>query len=130
MTPAAVQLFGRPEGHVDGERRYFVANHAHRLLAYLAVRSGWVLRDDVIFLFWPDRVDAVGRRNLRKLLHRARREVAGIEIEGDGIRWLVESDMGAWRSALDRIDVDGALAVCRGPLLEGLDAGAPTEFVA
>lgn len=130
MTPAAVQLFGRPEGHVDGERRYFVANHAHRLLAYLAVRSGWVLRDDVIFLFWPDRVDAVGRRNLRKLLHRARREVAGIEIEGDGIRWLVESDVGAWRAALDRNDVDGALAVCRGPLLEGLDAGAPTEFVA
>lgn len=130
MIPAAVQLFGRPELHADGGRRYFVANHAHRLLAYLAVRTGWVLRDDVIFLFWPDRVDAVGRRNLRKLLHGARREVAGIETEGDGIRWLVESDVAAWRAALERHDVAGALTLCGGTLLEGLDAGAPTEFVA
>lgn len=128
MAPHDVQLFGRPELRVESRRSYLAANHVDRLIAYLAFRSQWVPRDEVIFLFWPDRIDAVGRRNLRKLLHRAHREIAGIETRGDGLRWLVGTDVLAWREALHLGDAEGALSLTRGPLLEGLDAGAPAEF--
>ncbi|MEX2501294.1 MAG: AAA family ATPase [Trueperaceae bacterium] len=128
MTRPMVQVFGRPDLCVEGRRRHLRANHAHRLVAYLACRSAWVARDEAIFLFWPDRLDAVGHRNLRKVLHVARRDVGGIEVEGDRIRWLGGSDVRDWREALGRGDAEGALARERGPLLDGLDAGAPVEF--
>lgn len=130
MKPNDVRLFGRPELHVEGRVRYFSATQVFRFLAYLAFRAGWVRRDEVTFLFWPDRVDAVARRNLRKLLHHARRQVDGIEVEGDRIRWLVLSDVPAWRDALGRRDASVALAACLEPLMEGLDVGAPVEFAA
>ncbi|CAN5642892.1 hypothetical protein BH23DEI1_BH23DEI1_17530 [soil metagenome] len=130
MAPDAVRLFGRPELREDGRRSYLLANQVHRFVAYLAVRADWVSRDEVIYLFWPDRVDAVGRRNLRKLLHRARHHVNGIEAEGDRFRWRVDSDLSAGRDALRGRDPATALTVFHGPLLEGLDAGAPSEFVA
>ncbi|MDZ7801132.1 MAG: AAA family ATPase [Trueperaceae bacterium] len=128
MAPHEVQLFGRPELHVETRRRYLGANHVDRFVAYLAFRAAWVPRDEVIFLFWPDRIDAVGRRNLRKLLHRAHREIAGIETQGNGLRWLVGTDVLAWREALRLGNAEGALASMHGPLLEGLDTGAPAEF--
>ena len=128
MSYAAVRLFGRPDLREDGRNRYFDASHLHRFVTYLAVRDDWVSRDEVVFLFWPDRVDAVGRRNLRKLLHRARQEVQGIESEGDRLRWRVDSDLRAYRSALRRRDAEAAMTLYRGALLEGLDVGAPTEF--
>jgi DNA-binding SARP family transcriptional activator/tetratricopeptide (TPR) repeat protein len=127
MHPDSVRLFGRPELHDAGRRTYLVASQLHRFVAYLAVRADWVSRDEAVFLFWPDRVDAVGRRNLRKLLHRARRVVDGIEVARDRFRWLVASDLGASRDALG-VDAAAALELVRGPLLEGLDAGAPSEF--
>ncbi|MDF1521801.1 MAG: hypothetical protein P1P87_03155, partial [Trueperaceae bacterium] len=128
MPPATVRLFGRPE-LIDRGRTYLGANQLHRFLAYLATRGEWVPRDAAVFLFWPDRVDAVGRRNLRKLLHRARRLVDGVEVEDDRIRWPVASDLEAWRALADGDPAD-ALALAHGPLLEGLDVGAPSEFVA
>jgi len=128
MPPDAVRLFGRPDLRQDGRRRFLAASHLHRFVAFLAARADWVSRDEVVFLFWPDRLDAVGRRNLRKLLHRARRDVRGIEAEGDRFRWRVDTDLRAWREAVHDGDATAALALYRGPLLEGLDAGAPTEF--
>jgi DNA-binding SARP family transcriptional activator len=128
MRPTAVRLFGRPEMDLDGRHAYFAAQRVDQFLAYLAFRAGWVDRDELVFLFWSDRVDAVGRRNLRKLLHRARREVGGIETESDRVRWLVETDVQAWRGALAEADVARALALASGPLLEGLDLNATAEF--
>ena len=80
MHPDAVRLFGRPDLLDRGRRTYLGANQLHRFLAYLVTRGDWVPRDELVFLFWPDRVDAVGRRNLRKPLHRARGVVADIEV--------------------------------------------------
>jgi DNA-binding SARP family transcriptional activator/tetratricopeptide (TPR) repeat protein len=128
MRPTAVRLFGRPEMDLDGRHAYFAAQRVDQFLAYLAFRAGWVDRDELVFLFWSDRVDAVGRRNLRKLLHRARREVGGVETESDRVRWLVETDVQAWRGALAEADVARALALASGPLLEGLDLNATAEF--
>ena len=128
MKPESVRLFGRPELIDEGRRTYLGANQLHRFLSYLAAHGDWVPRDEAVFLFWPDRVDGVGRRNLRKLLHRARHLVAGVEVEDDRIRWHVASDLEAWRHALDAGDAADALALARGAFLEGLEAGAPSEF--
>jgi DNA-binding SARP family transcriptional activator/tetratricopeptide (TPR) repeat protein len=128
MRPSAVRLFGRPEMDLDGRHTYFAAQRVDQLLAYLAFRAGWVTRDEVVFLFWSDRVDAMGRRNLRKLLYLARRAVGGIETESDRVRWLVETDVQAWRGALAEADVARALALTSGPLLEGLEFDATAEF--
>lgn len=128
MRPPAVRLFGRPELDLDGRHTYLAAHQVDQFLAYLAYRAGWVTRDELVFLFWSDRVDAAGRRNLRKLLHRARREVGGVETEGDRVRWLVETDVRAWREALDESDVLRALAMVTGSLLEGLDVNVTVEF--
>lgn len=128
MRPDAVRLFGRPELDLDGRTRYLAATQVDQFLAYLALRAGWVARDELVFLFWPDRVDAVGRRNLRKLLHRARQEVGGVETESDRVRWLVDTDVQAAREALDEVDVRRALALSKGPLLAGFDLNATVEF--
>ena len=128
MLPHAVRLFGRPVLELDGRRRYFTATQVDQLLAHLAFHGDWVTRDDLIFLFWPDRVDRVGRRNLRKLLHRARQESGGIEAEGDLVRWLVSTDVQTWREAMHEQDLQLALALCTRPLLEGLEVNATAEF--
>jgi len=128
MKPESVRLLGRPELHDDGRRMHLVASQLHRFVAYLAVRADWVSRDEATFLFWPDRMDEVGRRNLRKLLHRARHLVDGIEVEGDRFRWLVASDLGAAREALGVRDAGAALELVRGPLLDGFGARATSEY--
>ncbi len=128
MYPPAVRLFGRPELHLDGRHEFLAANQVDQFLAYLAFRGQWVPREALIFLFWPDRLDAVGRQYLRKLLHRARQEIGGVEAEGDRIRWLVPTDVQAWHEAMDAPDLQRALALVRGPLLEGLDVNVSETY--
>ena len=51
----------------------FLAERSHQLLACLALRSGeWVTRDRLAALFWPEHASAEARRNLRKVIFRAR----------------------------------------------------------
>ena len=129
MSPGAVRLFGRPVLSVAGRSRYLGPTQGDRFLAYLAVSDAVVARDEAIFLFWPDRVDAAGRRNLRKLLHRARKEFDDIDVDGDLLRWRIDSDLHELRTATSEGDGELALALAPRPLLEGLDAGAPDEYL-
>ncbi len=128
MATQFVRLLGRPEARLDGDHTYFASGQVAQFLMYLAFRGDWVRREELTYLFWPDQPDSVARRNLRKLLHRARQQVVGIESEGDRVRWLVGTDLQAWREALTRQDIEEALRLSRGPLLEGLDGGANAEF--
>lgn len=43
------------------------------LLAYLANDGGWVDRNRLALLFWPDSQESMAKRNLRQLLLRVRR---------------------------------------------------------
>jgi predicted ATPase len=87
------------------------------LLGYLACAGGWVDRDRLAWLFWPDVRSARARTNLRGLLSRTKREAygQGIEAEEGRLRWSVHHDVAAFREALDREDWRQALRLYGGP---------------
>jgi len=91
------------------------------LLAYLAVEGGWVSRERVALLFWPDSDETTAKRNLRQLVLRARRLPLEPPLEGtaEALRWPVDCDVAAFRRALADGDVAAAVALYAGPLLEG-----------
>ena len=92
------------------------------LLAYLAYDGGWVDRDRLVVLFWPDSDEAGAKRNLRQLLHRTRRLDLDppVEVTARSLRWRVDTDVKAFRAALAAGDHAAAVGLYRGDLLEGL----------
>jgi predicted ATPase/DNA-binding SARP family transcriptional activator/Tfp pilus assembly protein PilF len=93
------------------------------LLFYLACRDAWVGRHELAFLYSPDRPDVEALAYLRKLVFRARRFpwADGLEVRDASLRWLVDSDLGTFRSALERSDWRSALEHYDGALLEGCE---------
>jgi len=91
------------------------------LLFYLACRNDWVGRHELAFMYLPDRPDGEALAYVRKLVFRARRYAwaDGLEVRDASLRWLVESDLGTFRSALERRDWRAALEHYDGALLEG-----------
>jgi DNA-binding SARP family transcriptional activator/tetratricopeptide (TPR) repeat protein len=119
----ALELLGHPQVVIGGERRPAPRAKPFWLLAYLACADGWVEREKLGVLFWPDTDPASARRNLRQLIQRARRYpfTQAVEAGPDLIRWPVESDFDAFRRSLGRGDWAGAVALYRGDLLQGLE---------
>lgn len=65
-------LLGPPTvAHADGRRTPWPTARPGALLAYLACRPDWMVRDELAFLMRPDAPDQDARRYLRQLLHRA-----------------------------------------------------------
>jgi len=104
------------------------------LLAYLAFEGGWVDRDRIALLFWPDSSEHDAKRNLRQLLARTRRlpMAATLEATVDALRWQVDSDVARFKRALGRGDHDAATELWNGPLLAGFnvyDVGAFDDWL-
>jgi len=91
------------------------------LLFYLACRNDWVGRHELAFLYLPDRPDVEALAYVRKLVFRARRYpwADGLEVRDASLRWIVESDLRTFRSAIERGDWRAALAHDEGALLAG-----------
>jgi DNA-binding SARP family transcriptional activator/tetratricopeptide (TPR) repeat protein len=92
------------------------------LFAYLALSPGPVSRAELASTFWPDVLDQSARASLRSALWALRRQI--------GDRLLVDAERvglnGTWVDTreFDRLaesDPDGALALCRGELLQGVE---------
>lgn len=128
MATRLTHLLGRFEVQLDNQSRVLLVGQVAQFLGYLAYHGNWVRRDEVIYLFWPDQEEIVARRNLRKLLHRARQKVSGLETEGESLRWLVNTDVQAWQDAVERRDWLAASGYYRGPLLEGLEGEGTGEY--
>lgn len=112
LGPPELQALARVEFRL--ERRF-------QLLALLALADGqWVPRDRIAVLFWPDHGAPEARRNLRKVVFRAREldGAQGLQANEHALRWDVDSDLRALRTAADPVAV---AALWRGPLLDGLD---------
>lgn len=124
---AELRLWGVPELRAGGTVLRFAPERRFQLLAWLALQQGqWRSRDEAAALLWPGHGPETARRNLRKVLHDARR-VPGTEalaLDGDVLRWMVRTDVAAFDAALraQPPQVLDALALRRGPLLDGLDA--------
>jgi DNA-binding SARP family transcriptional activator len=127
-----LSVFGRPAIEHRGTTVPLVNERRSQLLAYLAIDGGWVERDRLAALLWPDHDTAVARRNLRKIVFRAREMdwTAALESQGECLRWTVDSDLFDFRAALAAGQPDAACAVYGGRLLEGLDDARNTAFQA
>jgi DNA-binding SARP family transcriptional activator len=123
-----LRLLGAPELRKDSVVR-FLPERRFRLLAFLALRAEWVSRDELATLFWPDRPQDAARSNLRKLLLEVRAlDPPQLELDRNGVRWNVSTDVAALRSALARGDYSAALTLYSGPFAHGLDGGDSESF--
>jgi serine/threonine-protein kinase len=107
------------------------------LLAYLAVSAPrrYHRRDSLLALFWPELDQEHARAALRRAIYFLRNELGAELITGRGDEELTVPEAELWcdATALDAAlaagDPAGALALYRGPLLDGLYvAGAAAEF--
>ncbi len=128
MTAQFVRLLGRPELQIGDQKTYWNSGQVAQLLLYLAYKADWINREQIIFLIWPDETDEVARRNLRRLLHRVKKQVEEVESDGELLRWVVTSDIQKWREALEKQDWGKAFDLYQGPFLEAFDAGKSVEF--
>jgi DNA-binding SARP family transcriptional activator len=105
------------------------------LLAYFAIEIGprWVRRDVLLSLFWPELDQAHARAALRRALYFLRRALGEELLEGRGdeeLRLLPDGlwcDAAAFDTALAGGDPAAALALYRGPLLEGFYIAGASE---
>ena len=92
-----VQLLGPAQVVVAGRARSPCDPPCGPGPADLAYAGGWVPRDRLAFLFWPDTADTTARHNLRQLLKRIRRLewLTGLDVDADRVRWPVLTDVAA-----------------------------------
>jgi serine/threonine-protein kinase len=106
------------------------------LLAWLALARprGFQRRDTVVALFWPELDDAHARAALSKAVHHLRRSLGEEAVPGRSAEELavdpaqVWTDVVAFDEALERGDAEAALALYRGPLLDGFFLSEALEF--
>jgi predicted ATPase/DNA-binding SARP family transcriptional activator len=127
-----VQLLGPGRARVGTAWVDFLPDKRYGLLAYLACSEGWVTRDHVASLFWPDTRTKEAKRNLRGLLQRvhALAWLTGLETAAQGLRWQVTSDVMMFRKALADGNLDEALASYQGPFMLGLESYEDTDYAA
>ena len=91
------------------------------LIYYLAVRGDWVRRAELAYLVRPDAPERVALANVRVLLHRAKSIAPSeLEVERGRVRWRVDTDVADFRASIGRRDDALALALYRGPFLDGV----------
>jgi predicted ATPase/DNA-binding SARP family transcriptional activator len=121
-----VQLLGVAKVRLEGESVAFLSDKRFLLLSYLAYKADWVGRDHLAFLFWGDSDSAAARKNLRHLLSRVRAlAFARIEVQGEQLRWTVDSDVERFQTSLGLGDWREAVSAYSGKLLAGLTPESP-----
>ncbi len=106
------------------------------LLAYLAVArpDGYHRRDKLLGLFWPESDQEHGRAALRKALYFLRQSLGEDVIVGRGdeevglAEGAVSCDVVAFEQALEAGELEKAVALYAGPLLDGFHVGEADEF--
>ncbi len=103
------------------------------LLARLAA-SGvkGVSRDDLLALLWPERDFESARHSLDQLLYETRRAFgASPAIGGATLRLdpaVISCDLAEWETAIRRADFEAAVALYRGPFLQGFFLNGSATF--
>jgi DNA-binding SARP family transcriptional activator/predicted ATPase len=123
VSETRLLLLGAPAVEHDGASTPLLNERRFQLLAYLAFSGDWVDRDRLAGLLWPEHEHAAARRNLRKIVFRARESpwAAGLQTQGERLRWVVRTDLADFRQALAAGRLADASVAYRGPLLMGLD---------
>jgi len=136
MPDAMLQLLGNTCLLRPGEPpRPLTPTRAHQVLAVLgwlgsggaaAPAQGWVRREWLATLIWPERSDAQARANLRKVLLQLRSLVTLEEGPG-GLRWQAGSDLANFDDASLGARWLEAAQLGLGTPLQGLDQASASE---
>jgi serine/threonine-protein kinase len=121
---------------VDSKDETLLGDHGHhrRRLAVLAVLAAsgenGLSRDRLQGLFWPEVSQARARHSLEQLLYALRSSLDDDLFTGSNPvhlnAALIDSDVGDFSDALARRDLESAIALYRGPFLDGFYlSGAP-----
>lgn len=128
MDPRAplvhVTLLGPVAAAGGGRHERLPDERPTHLLALLALNPGWMPRAQVATLLWPRLAHETALRNLRKTLHRLRRQwwADAVTIEPDRLALHADTDLDACLQHLQAGDAAAALALMRGPLAPELSA--------
>ncbi len=114
----------------DGTAVALPARRGRAMLAALALAPGGeISRERLAALFWPDRAEPQARASLRQELSALRRALDGCDALGSSAEAValrpgrgLETDLWAFLGA--QADAAGALALWRGPLLDGVELGS------
>ena len=125
-----VRLLGPPEVRVADAWVPLRPTKPHALFAYLAYRGARVRREEAAALLWPDADAEHAHGDLRQALRSLTRSPFGPLVERDrGAIWsTVVGDVHEFRHADAERRWADALAVHRGPLLEGFEIDGADEF--
>jgi DNA-binding SARP family transcriptional activator len=129
MMVVTVRLLGELEAQAGGRVVPPPAHpQARALLAWLALHPGEHDRGPLAALLWPDRSAANARAALRSAVWALRRALAPCDAEvRDGrttIGLRCATDLQAFDAFVTAGETAAALALCRGPLLAGLEGHA------
>jgi DNA-binding SARP family transcriptional activator len=127
-------LLTQPRAQIDSTYFDLLPTRPTYLLIYLAYRSEWVSRESLTGLFWTDSVEDEARHNLRITLHRAKKLpwAANLEVERGRVRFMVQTDVGLFRSAIGQGNWQQAVELHQKLFLENLslqDIGAFEQWV-
>jgi len=119
-------LFGAPAVPVDGASAALPFERRGQLVAYLAMKRGWVGRAELAALLWPDLASKLAYTNLRKTLFRLQGAAWGPAIvsEGGALRLTIDTDVAAFEQALADGRLADAIALRAGEFLTGFDDDA------
>ena len=125
-----LHLLGSPTAQSDGHQVDVPLNKPSWLLFYLAYYGEWISREELAFFFRPEADEASARRYVRKLLNGARKLpwAQGLEVEGDRLRWNVETDVSRFRQAVAQERWFEATQLYGGSFLAGLSAASSPSY--
>lgn len=128
-----LRLFGLPVVRVNDQDERVNLKKLLGLVAYLSL-EGATPRSRLAGLLWSDLDEESARRNLRRELVRVKTHASVLEgrftSEGERLK-LTEpwsSDAQTFEAALERDDLETALEVYRGPLLDGFEIAGADGF--
>ncbi len=130
MSSLRLRLLGAPVVELAGRPLALPTRKLLGLLAYLAL-EGPTSRGKLAGLFWSEQDEATARGNLRRELNRLRHTPIAPLLQTDrDLLQLgpVQTDVAAFRAHLQEGELEPALTLYRGPLLEGLELSGAAGF--
>jgi DNA-binding SARP family transcriptional activator len=117
----------------DGQEERPQPRRRLALLARLAASgTKGVSRDDLLALLWPERDLESARHSLDQLLYETRRALGASPASGGATLRLdpavISCDLAEWEAALRRADFETAVALYRGPFLQGFFLNGSATF--
>ncbi|GIW33959.1 AAA family ATPase [Meiothermus sp.] len=130
MSGVRLRLLGAPVVEQAGRPLALPTRKLLGLLAYLAL-EGPTPRSKLAGLFWSEQDEATARSNLRRELNRLRHTPIATLLQTDRDMLQlgpIQTDVAAFRAHLKEGELEPALALYRGPLLDGLELSGAEGF--